>query len=218
MATKKTSPVKLQIPANWKPIDELYDWNTTDLYDLHDRLWYEYFTPGRELNKDEANFIRVQLNAVGAQINIEAADRKTPMQRVIMVEPSTTFAADELGPNIKKPVYIETAEPLKIEKASHFKTRSRKLESKASVAQVEDLLGEESNEDLLGEVKPSKKGKQLVAPVKKISTGSKTNYEVIAELAAKGLNKDQIVDKTGFSRKTVTDNLWRYNKTKGGKK
>lgn len=47
----------------------------------------------------------------------------------------------------------------------------------------------------------------------KVKTGGKTNYEIISELAAKGLNKDQIQEATGLARKTITDNLWRYNKS-----
>jgi hypothetical protein len=203
-------------------VDELFNIADTDLHDLHDRLWYEYFTPARKLTKDEANFIRLQLNTVAAHIKIVAAESKNPYAQVILVEPSTKFEMDELGPNSKIVIYTDVAEPLKI--ISSYKSRIGKIGRNVHpsiVAVDEDLLGD--NEDLLGDsggisrkLKVGK-SKKAVDPNKVTATSI---YDELAKLANKlGDSADKISKaKPEWPRKCITDALWKWRKTKGGKK
>jgi hypothetical protein len=196
-----------------KSIEELYDYNTTELYELHDRLWYEYFCPKEKHTKELQTFIRIQLNNVGAQIKIEAMDRKNPMALVTIVQSDTKFEMDELGPNWRKPIYVETAEPKPL--LGCYDVRVKKLSGHASVIRPVKV---EDDEDLLGDAPKKSKLKKSKLPTQVIKATSKsgakkTNYEIISELAAKGMDKDAIEAETGLARKTITDNLWRYNKT-----
>lgn len=206
---------KTQQGAAPKPIEELFDLNETDLYELHDRLWYEYFNPKEPHTKEAKDFIRLQLNHVAGQIKLDAEEAGNPAGAVKLVEPSDKVEWDEIGPNSRKVIYCEVVENPK----GHFETRAAKTgkgKDKKKAEAVEDLLGEDE-EDLLGE-SPKKDKKKGAAGGAKLSVQSgKSNYDIVAELAAKGKDKDQIQAATGLARKVVTDNLWRYNKNKGKK-
>lgn len=214
------------------PIFELYDPMVVDLYEVHDRLWYEYFCPKVPHDKKMKLFMQEQLNSVGEEINKTSRAMKTPQQQVEIVTSNKQFDMDEYGPDSKRPIYVEVMDPIKPKKgAKASPKRSGKIEveddddlmgdykedkrdadkSKARKHEAdEDLMGDD--DDLMGGDKP--KRKSTSRPKKE----GKSNYDTIAELAAKGKNRDQIVEITGLPRKTVTDNLWRWNKNKGGKK
>jgi len=195
------------------PISELYDiakMSIVDLHEIYDRLLYEYRTPAEELDKKSRDFIRLQCNQVAAQIKIEAEILGNPKQEVLLLEPIKDIQLDEYGPELKKKIYVDTLPPLKP------KTPAK---AKAKLFVDEDLMGD-TDDDLLGDMPAvkSKKEKSSVKPtVKTTNTKSaapaKGTYALISELAAKGLDRDAIEKKTGLPRKTITDNLWRYNKS-----
>ena len=197
----------------YQPIGDLYDLTKVDLYELHERLWYEFFTPAEDHTKEVAKFILEQLNVVGESINMNAPSKE---QEVVIVDAKTKFEpkADDEGPMTWKGgcIYAVTRDFYK----------PKKSRVKVQPAPEVDLMGDEED-DLMGEAKP-KKGKKDPKPksttvVHKASgktvktAGGKSNYDTIADLAKQGKDKDQIVELTGFERKTVTDNLWRYNQT-----
>lgn len=211
-------------------INTLFDFKEVDLYDLHDRLWYEHFTPVRALTKDERNFIRTQLNLVGAEIKINAETAKNPCAEVVIVQTDTKFEPDELGPNRKEVIYIDVEEPLKL--VSSFKSRSGKTGSNkhASMVLDEDLLGDGEDEDLLGGDSKPIKGKRLADSiaesknkaqrVKRVIDPNKVTatsiYPELAKLANKlGDSADKISKaKPEWPRKCITDALWKWRKSK----
>lgn len=209
-----------------KDIQDLFVFEETDLHDLHDRLWYEYFTPLKPHTKADANFIRLQANAVAAAIKIEYMDKPNgTYQEVKLIEPKDKFEMDELGPNWKKKIYVDTAEPLAI--TTSFNTRAKKISAAAPKGNPNAGPKFTDEDDLLGDTKPKK---QKAAPLGRTKVvedmlGDKPtkakaggNYDTIAALAAKGKTKDEIEKITKLPRKTITDNLWRYNKTLTKKK
>lgn len=215
------------------PIDELFKLDEMDLYDLHDRLWYEYFTPIKPLNKADKDHIRVQLNIVGAQIKIFAETAKNPCSEVIIVQKDTTFEPDELGPSRPEMIYTETAAPLPIKgKRTSSTARLGKIGSNVHPSIKEDLMGEDEEEDLLGDSRsvnrkskagnhiltyvPPTKGKAQRTPRDPNKITATSIYPELAKLADKlGDDPNKISKaKPEWPRKCITDALWKWRKTK----
>jgi len=210
-----------------EPIQNLRKFADTDLYELHDRLWYEYFCPLKPHNKADKAFLMKQLNAVGVQLNKEAKQKEWEVQ---IVTPATKFEWDELGPNSRVKIYVDTREQNK----SAFTVRANKISAKTPHKEntgpkfhdEEDLLG--GNEDLMGDSKPTKK----VVPLSRTATVNKmigvkrsadpnkitatSIYPELAKLADKlGDNADKISKaRPEWPRKCITDALWKWRKTK----
>lgn len=190
------------------PIFELYDKMVIDEYDVHDRLWYEYFCPAKPHDKKTKLFLQDQLNAVGEYINENSKKAGNKFSAVEIVTSNKSFDMDEEGPSLKRPIYVETVEPKPAKKGAKA---APKKGGKIDVEE-DDLMGE-TEDDLMGETtKPKAK-----PAAKKQDGGGKSNYDIIAGWAAKGKSKDEIEELTGLARKTITDNLWRWNKNKGKK-
>lgn len=194
-------------------IDTLFDLSDTDLYELYDRLWYEYFTPERNLTKDESNFLRRQLNLIAGEIKVYAESINNGCAEVIMIEPSTKYELDELGPNSKAVIYIDVQEPLKL--VSTFKSRSGKIKKQNPGKHIDGPTFTD-DEDLLGltsEKPKATKANKVKDPNKITAT---TIYPELAKLADKlGDNADKISKaKPEWPRKCITDALWKWRKTK----
>lgn len=165
-----------------KPINELIKLNEVWLDEVYDRLWYEYFTPEFPLSPDMKKHIREQLNFIAEEHN-KAFPAETSQLKI--VGPKDAWENDGNGPLLDKKLYVDCKPAAVVPKPKPKK-------------------------DLLGSSKP--KLTPLPKSAKVAAPDGKTKYEVVAGLAAKGKNKDQIQEATGFERKTVTDLLWRWNK------
>lgn len=165
-----------------KAINELLKLDQVWLDEIYDRLWYEYFTPEVPLSPDMKKHIREQLNFVADEHNKNFTAETMQLKKVTAKE---TWENDGNGPLLDKVLYVACKPAVIVEKPK----------SKKAAA---------ADEDLLGTPAPKKKA----AP----AADGKGKYAIIAELAAKGKNKDQIQEATGYERKTVTDLLWRWNK------
>lgn len=170
-----------------KAINELLKLNDVWLDEVYDRLWYEYFTPEFPLSPDMKKHIREQLNFVADEHN-KAFPADTAQLKKLTAK--DVWENDGNGPLSEKQLYVACLPAVVIPPAK---------KKKAVVA--------EPDEDLLGAPVPKKKVAKVTP-----AAGGKGKYEQIAELAAKGMSKDQIQEATGFERKTVTDLLWRWNK------
>lgn len=170
-----------------KTIIELVKLHDCWLDEVADRLWYEYFTSVKPHDKATKTFIREQYNTVAAEFNKLV---NTEIGKLKILKATDEWENDGLGPVISKKYYVDVLPATRQIVEPPVKSRSKK---------------NQEDEDLLGDAKPAKKPR-----VK--TEGGKGKYDTIAELAAQGMNKDQIQEATGFERKTVTDLLWRYNK------
>lgn len=172
-----------------KPINELLKIEEVWLDEVYDRLWYEYFTPELVLSPDMKKHIREQLNFIAAEFNKTFPAEASQLK---VIGPKETWENDGNGPLSDKKLYVDCLPAVVVPEVKKPKYKKG------------------TDEDLLGDPKP--KLTPLPKSAKVAAPEGKTKYEAIAELAAKGMNKDQIQEATGFERKTVTDLLWRYNK------
>lgn len=179
-----------------KAINELLKLENEWLDEVYDRLWYEYFTPEIPLSPDMKKHIREQLNFIADEYNDKFKSETAQLKKITAKE---TWENDGNGPLSERQLYVACLPAVVVE--------APKTKKKSVKAEDEDLLGTPVKVPMATAVHVTKFKKEKVAP-----PAGKTKYEAIAELAAKGKNKDQIQEITGFERKTVTDLLWRWNK------
>ena len=172
-----------------KTIGELYDLNKSNIDDLAERLWYEYFLPDCVIDAKSRAFIMEQYNTLAKMRNAVAKNT------ALIITPSLRWQPElkeHVAPGSRKKIYVDVRAVDTSTLRPHQKETLEKVSRK-------------SNPTI---VVPAGIGKTGTPPA------GKTKHEMIVEFHLAGKTKDQIMEITGFPKKLCTDCIWRHQNQK----